>query len=288
MYNLFVSAHENDWEGEPFFLEINRFCEYTDTQLSNKYSDLNQENMNEIMRYPCLFTYERFLKKNPQFGLIREIVKRQGKVKITYEFIDLDKSITFSDIENHLFDLDIDNMEMNRTHWAIKEVNLSKELNKLGITLPKGISRDSKAVDISKHQFDVALSFPGEVREYVEKIVDELEQEVGPNSYFYDNNYKAQLARPNLDTLLQDIYGNRSKLIVIFLCQKYNEKDWCGIEYRAIREILKKKENSRIMLIKMDDGKVDGVFEIDGYIDSRRHNAREITNFIKERIDLLS
>ena len=69
-----------------------------------------------------------------------------------------------------LFDLDISDWEMNRTHWAIKDVNLSKELASKSIHLPQWARSEAKAVDITTHEFDVALSFPGEIRDYINLI----------------------------------------------------------------------------------------------------------------------
>jgi len=146
------------------------------------------------------------------------------------------------------------------------------------------IDSKQKPISIDDHQFDVSFSFPGEVRNYVESTVVALGSFIEPNSYFYDNNYRAQLARPSLDTLLQDIYRNRSKLIVVFLCEKYQEKEWCGIEFRAIRDIIKCKENDKVMFIKMDEGSVDGVFSTDGYIDGRVHSPIEVARIIYDRI----
>jgi hypothetical protein len=137
------------------------------------------------------------------------------------------------------------------------------------------------------HCFHVALSFPGEVRDYVKLIVEELDRTIGLNSCFYDNNYKSQLARPSLDNLLQDIYKNRSKLVVIFLCEKYQEKEWCGIEFRAIKEIIMQKKYNKVMFVKMDDGEVEGVFKTDGYIDGQTHTPNEVAAFIQERLALL-
>ena len=176
---------------------------------------------------------------------------------------------------------------MNITHWAIKNVDLEAELEKVRISLPT-VAEGSNPIDITTHQFEVALSFPGEVRGYVKSISKALEKLIGTHSYFYDNNYKSQLARPSLDTLLQNIYRSQSKLIVVFLCAKYQEKDWCGLEFRAIKEIIMKRQDEKIMFVKMDDGKVEGVFDTDGYIDGRTHNPEEIAKFIKERILLLS
>ena len=261
--------------------------EYTDKEITDKYGELRQEQVDEIRKFPCIFAYEAGCKLDPKFGIIKQVTSRQSKVKIEYELIELDQFITHFDINDMLFDLDISEWEMSRTHWAIKDVNLSKELASKGVKLPSWARSENKAVDITKHIFDVSFSFPGEVRTYVESIAAELERVIGPNSYFYDNNYKAQLARPSVDTLLQDIYRNRSKLIIVFLCEKYQEKEWCGIEFRAIKEIIMEKAHEKIMFIRMDEGKVDGVFKTDGYIDGRTHNASEIAGFINERIMLI-
>jgi hypothetical protein len=89
----------------------------------------------------------------------------------------------------------------------------------------------SKLEDI---QFDVALSFPGEKREYVSHVAEILREKLGQDHLFYDFDYQSQLARPNVDTLLQNIYRNNSKLIVVFLSAEYAQKEWCGLEWRAI------------------------------------------------------
>jgi hypothetical protein len=178
-------------------------------------------------------------------------------------------------------------MEMNRTHWAVKNINLWKELQTKGIVLPHWVRSETEIVDITKHTFAIALSFPGEIRNYIEPVASELERIIGPNTYFYDKNYVSQLARPSLDKLLQDIYRNRSKLVVVFLCSDYQEKEWCGVEFRAVREIMMKREDQKIMFVKMDEGPVDGVFKTDGYIDGRNFSPSDVARFIQERVNLL-
>src|SRR5207237_826349 len=143
---------------------------------------------------------------------IRNITTRQGQVRIEYEIKEIDNFLTAQDLTDLAFELDISKWEMDRTHWAVKDVNLAKELRAKGISLPSWARNVSKAVDITTHLFEVALSFPGEIRSFIEPIVAKLEKNIGPNAYFYDHNYVSQLARPSLDVLLQDIYRNRSKL----------------------------------------------------------------------------
>ncbi|PKA23518.1 hypothetical protein CH381_25400 [Leptospira sp. mixed culture ATI2-C-A1] len=286
MYNLFVTSDDEDWNGDPFIMDVNRYLEYTDINIEKRFISLNNEIKNEVKRLPTIFAYENRCQLNPKFGLIKEITTRSKEIKIDYEIIKLPNFLNYHELNELSFELDIGKWELSRTHWAIKDINLSRELHNLKIEIPYGIYRDSKAVNITKHHFDVSFSFPGDIRKYVEGIASELEKLIGPNSYFYDNNYKAQLAQPRLDLLLQDIYRNRSKLIIVFLSHEYQKKEWCGIEFRAIQEIIMEKQNNKIMFIKMDEGKVDGVFKTDGYIDGRTHSPKEIANLIKERIDL--
>lgn len=135
--------------------------------------------------------------------------------------------------------------------------------------------------------FKAAMSFPGERRAYVAEVVGALRQVVGPDSIFYDYDYQAQLARPNLDTLLQDIYRNRSELIVVFLCADYARKQWCGLEWRIVRDIIKAKEDDRVMFIRFDDAPIDGVLSIDGYVDARIFGADDVAKFIVQRLGQL-
>ncbi|MCF7981747.1 MAG: TIR domain-containing protein [Pseudomonadales bacterium] len=133
-------------------------------------------------------------------------------------------------------------------------------------------------------KFKVAVSFPGEKRRYVTQVVDSLRGPLGKDSVFYDFDYQAQLARPNLDTLLQRIYRDQSDLVVVFLCAAYAVKEWCGLEWRVVRDIIKAKEDDRVMFVRLDDAPVDGVLSIDGYIDGTSNTPQQVADFILTRI----
>lgn len=290
MYNLFISGSPESWNGEPWTEEIGRCVsvrEYTAASIMERFGSLDPEAVNALKRLPCIFGYEWQLGLSPKFGVIREITVRQGKVRIEYEIRDQYPYLSAQNMSELGFELDIQKYELNRTHWAVKDVDLAKELHKLRIHLPAWASGPTNLVDITAHKFEVALSFPGEVRPVVEQVAQELGYLNGANSCFYDNNYRPQLARPALDLLLQDIYRNRAKLVVVFLGGDYQRKDWCGIEFRAIREILMARDHKKIMFVRMDDAPVDGVFKTDGFIDGNRFTPTEIAHFINERIALL-
>lgn len=145
------------------------------------------------------------------------------------------------------------------------------------------VDRSDRA--LSGIDFKVAMSFPGEHRAFVAGVVSALRPQLSADSVFYDFDYQAQLARPNLDILLQGIYRDRSELVVVFLCEEYAQKEWCGLEWRAVRDIIKAKED-KVMFIRFDDAQVDGVFSIDGYIDARRFTENEVAAFIMQRLGL--
>ena len=52
----------------------------------------------------------------------------------------------------------------------------------------------------SSHRFDVALSFPGERREFVAAVADRLAAELGKERILYDKYHEAEFARPDLST----------------------------------------------------------------------------------------
>lgn len=289
MYNLLVSSDPDAWSGEPWYEEEGRCVqEYTDRDLAARFGGLDAASIEELKLLPSIFAYESAKEKNPKFGVITDIVKRQGHVRISYSLQNVDPFLSWEDLKSMNFELDIGRWEMNRTHWAVKNVNLQQELLATRqIVLPPWVVNARKGVNLNTHVFDAALSFPGEARDYVEKVAAALEHLIGPDQYFYDYNYVAQLARPGLDTFLQAIYRDRSKLIVVFVGEDYERKEWCGIEFRAIREVLNARAADRIMYIRMDDGVVEGVLRLDGYVDARRFTPEQVAEFIQQRAALL-
>ena len=113
--------------------------------------------------------------------------------------------------------------------------------------------------------FEWRSRFPTRHATGIGPIARHVQEALGPDSVFNDEWYKAELARPDLDLRLQGIY-TRAELVVVCLCAGYERKQWCGLEWRPIRDLIKKRED-RIMLLRLDDADVAGSFSIDGYMD---------------------
>src|SRR5436309_7632190 len=109
---------------------------------------------------------------------------------------------------------------------------------------------DSAAMD--SRRFAVALSFPGEKRDFVSKIADALAAKLGKERILYDKYHEAEFARPNLDVHLPNLYQKDSELIAIFLCDEYKKKRWCNLEWRSIRQLIATADEDRILFLSFD------------------------------------
>lgn len=157
-------------------------------------------------------------------------------------------------------------LELRAVETEIK--NRIKDINGELTRVIQGImsvNREEINVQNSK-RFKVALSFPGEHRDLVESIAEKLAMIFGKQQILYDKYHRAEFARQNLDVHLQKLYHNHSDMIVVFICADYQKKRWCGIEWRAIRDLMNQGDaDERIMFIRCGSGSVDGFFgTIDG------------------------
>jgi hypothetical protein len=285
MYNLLVTAAEGAWNLPAYEFDRTRFLEHTAESTKAKFAKLTTDVIEELKSFPTLFTYEGS-DEPVRVGYIRRIRERGRSILIEYEFDDTVAPFDFSQLEPLRVKLDIEGWEMSRTHWAVKDEDLFGILASAGLVDTSLVGEDRPPGRVEEMRFKVALSFPGEKREYVATVAAEVKKRLGQGSVFYDKDFTAQLARPNLDTLLQRIYLNNSDLVVVFLCSEYEKKQWCGLEWRAIRTIIKNKNDYAIMFMRFDNADVSGTLSIDGYVDLEEHTPIQAARMIVERVRL--
>lgn len=135
-------------------------------------------------------------------------------------------------------------------------------------------------------RFKIALSFPGERRDFVEQVAARLADKVGRDRVLYDQYYEAEFARTDLDTHLQHLYHDESELIAVFLCADYERKEWCGLEWRAVRDLIKKRQASTVMPLRFDNTEIPGLFSTDGYVWIGGRSPQEIADLILQRMEI--
>ncbi len=138
----------------------------------------------------------------------------------------------------------------------------------------------------TEQRFRIALSFAGERRVFVEKVANYLAASVERKRVLYDRYHEAEFARANLDTHLQELYHEQSELIAVFLCADYERKEWCGLELRAIRDLIKRRHSSCVMFLRFDDTEISGIFSTDGYVWIGNRTADVVGELILERLKI--
>lgn len=290
MYNFLVTGDSGVWEEVGYEFPRARFGEYSEPAVMDRFKSLNAAVTEELKSFPTLFAYEGNT-ENLRVGYIRRIRERSRTIYIEHEFEPRIAEISFSKIDDLKRRLDIQETgrgfgEFNRTHWAVKDEDLFRILFDAGLIDRTFLISAGRLGRVEEHKFKVALSFPGERRDYVSELADKLKRSLPPGSVFYDKDFTAQLARLNLDTILQRIYRSNSELVVVFVSSEYEKKEWCGLEWRAVREIIMEKRDHSLMVMRFDNTFIDGLSKLDGYIDLNEYSQDEAVNFILERIAL--
>ena len=138
-------------------------------------------------------------------------------------------------------------------------------------------------------RFAVALSFPGEKRDDVRKVDQALSKLLKPEEkIFFDERFEHEIAGFDADTVLQKIYHDQSELIVVFLCKEYEQKEWCcNVEWRAIRDLIKKRRGPSVLPLRFDTAEIPGVYSIDIIPDISNRSPEETAQLILDRLQFL-
>jgi hypothetical protein len=135
-----------------------------------------------------------------------------------------------------------------------------------------------------RKRFRVALSFPGAKREYVQSIADALAARFGEEKVLYDRFHTAEFADANLAFNLPELYRKESDLIVVVLCGEYVEREWCGLEWRAIYALIKEGRSKDVMLFRADHAEIRGLYGLEGYVPTDAFTPDEAVKLIIQRL----
>lgn len=130
--------------------------------------------------------------------------------------------------------------------------------------------------------YDVALSFAGEDREYVEQVAVLL-RKAGLNP-FYDGFEKAKLWGKNLVEHLANVYQHRSRFVVMFISKHYVEKAFPTHERRSAQARALVAKEEYILPARFDDTEVPGLLPTVGFADLRKLSPQQLADLILEKL----
>lgn len=133
-----------------------------------------------------------------------------------------------------------------------------------------------------KIKFDIALSFAGEDREYVDKVATSLRTR--GISVFYDLFEEENLWGKNLYDYLSDIYQNQARYTIMFISEAYKKKLWTNHERQAMQSRAFQESQEYILPARFDDTEIIGVLPTVGYVDLRTKNAEDFVQIIERKL----
>lgn len=135
-------------------------------------------------------------------------------------------------------------------------------------------------------EYDVALSFAGENRQFVNECAEILHA-LGIK-VFYDNYETDTLLGRNLYSFLGDIYQKRARFAVVFISESYKKKRWTKHELKYICARVFTQDDEYLLPVKLDETELDEIPPTIGYIfgDSPLKVAITIAKKINPSLDI--
>jgi nucleoside phosphorylase len=135
-------------------------------------------------------------------------------------------------------------------------------------------------------RFRVAFSFAGEKRNFVAQVAAIIAARFSEAEILYDKYHEAEFARGDLGFYLPNLYHDQSDLVIVVVCRDYQEKEWCGLEWRAIFALLKARKNSEVMLCRFDHAMVPELYDIAGFVELDGKTPDQAAILVLERLAL--
>lgn len=130
--------------------------------------------------------------------------------------------------------------------------------------------------------YDVALSFAGEDREYVEAVAAAL---AGSGvKVFYDAYERSDLWGKNLYEHLTSVYKDDSRYVVVFVSKHYAHKVWTTHERRAAQARALVEHSDYILPARFDDTDIPGLLNTVGHVSLVGLEPGDFAKLILEKV----
>lgn len=172
----------------------------------------------------------------------------------------------------------LDNVDGNLTDIICKMV---EDDPKKRYQSAKEVKKIMQMLDL-KYEYDIALSFAGEDRKYVESVAEILKRK--GIRVFYDNYEVSKLWGKDLYVYLSDLYSKKAKYCIIFVSKYYKIKKWANHEMRSAftRAFLSNEEY--ILPARFDDTEIPGIRSTVGFIDLRSTTPAELADIALNKL----
>ncbi len=137
---------------------------------------------------------------------------------------------------------------------------------------------------VKKREYQVALSFAGEQRDYVEEVARHLAAR--SVAVFYDGFEKLWLWGQDGAEAFHEIYAARATYVVMFISKEYATKSWPRHERRSALSRMLKSETECVLPVRFDDTPIDGLPDTTLYLKADDYTPAELSGAIAEKLDI--
>lgn len=132
VYNLVVSHLFNEWDGGAFRFDKSRFLEYTSDVIEVQLRPLSIEAIECLKSWPCILMEEGRSEETVRIARITELRDLGTELRLTVDLCASKEPILNDHIWRVREELDIEQFEFSRNHWAVKERDLFSILHAAG------------------------------------------------------------------------------------------------------------------------------------------------------------
>lgn len=136
--------------------------------------------------------------------------------------------------------------------------------------------------ETAEFDFDVAISFAGEDRDYAHALAHALRE--ANIAVFYDEFFKSELWGEDLVEQLDNVYQRRARFAVVVVSEHYVAKPWPRHERRSVlaRSVL--EDETYLLPIQLDDSTLPGLRPTVGYLNGRTTSNAEIVDLVLKKL----
>ena len=166
-------------------------------------------------------------------------------------------------------------------------VAVSFTIKPSGYTLDNEVERLNRTIMLSHVRpidvpYDVALSFAGEDRNYVEQVAKELD--ANGVKVFYDKFEVADLWGKDLYSHLTEVYNKQTRFTIMFVSEYYASKLWTNHERKAAQAKAFTQNSEYILPVRIDDTDIPGILPTTAYIRSNEYSPAQLVSLIIKKL----
>jgi hypothetical protein len=267
MFNLLISADKNAWEKQgKWEMQSDRFKEYSGEEAVTIIPK-DRDSLKLLEGMPSLLMCEWTTDNQiVRYGTMNGIKVAGRSIQFSFS--------TESHCQRNLVDqyaehLGMHDFERHRTHWAIKDGDI-----------PRDMIRQMTSGPSVKHRYEVVLSYAGEDESYVSKVASLLKDR--DVELFYAPFKEADLWGTDLSEELDVIYRMEGRFCVMFLSEHYARKAWPTHERRSALSRSVQQRQRYILPCRFDHTEVPGLPPSVHYVNLKSKTPLELTNLILE------